>query len=375
MEEAIEESNNNVTPLSIENKRKSGVDLLRIIAMVLIVVSHCDGTIKGILTFSLYSIQNTFFIFMTPFAIIGNVLFIICSSYFLVDKTRTRIEKVINILLDSTIISISILCGYLLSGHELETRTIINLIFPDVFAMNWFIPVYVIFYVISPIVVLGLKHLPKKVHFGFVLASLFFWGLLGMFGFGPDSSALFCFIYILNLVAFVKWHLPSFRKNKKANILIFVIGIIIFYGCYYGFKYMAYYNEYYYSFVFTSMTALFIVVPMISLFNLFENMSFYNKTISYLSGCTLFVYVIHENWLISNYGRYKFFIYMISNYGENNAVLYILFCALILGTGSFLLAVIYNETFHRLTRKLAYLINSIINKCFNFIYQKVFKES
>ena len=58
---------------------------------------------------SLDTFSQTISSIIVLFGPMGNILFVICSSYFLVDKTKSRAEKAINILFDSMVISISMI--------------------------------------------------------------------------------------------------------------------------------------------------------------------------------------------------------------------------------------------------------------------------
>lgn len=373
MEEVVNQTpvNPENPPVKPEKKRHSGIDLLRIIALFLICFSHANQTFASVSEFTPYGFASLLSIGLTPFGTFGNVLFVICSSYFLVDKTRSRAEKAINILMDSSLISLCILIGFLISPEPLSVDTIIQQIFPDVFALNWFVPCYAIFYLLSPIAVIGLKHFTKKQHFVFTIASLLVYGGLSLLGLPPIGSNLLQFFYILNLVAFVKWHVPSLATHKLANFLMFLIGLSL---CYAGI---------YLSLLFSGPSALtgripifspFLVIAFLGLFNLFEQMRFENKFISYLSGCSLFVYVIHENFLLRTITRVNYYYWAYATFGNDIAVAYMLVCGLFMFVAGFLLAVVYKETLARLTTLGAKGTAIGINKLFDKIYALCFKE-
>lgn len=215
-------------------QRQSGIDLLRIIAIFLICISHANQTLRGMYVFSPFSANELITLGLAPLGTVGNILFVVCSSYFLVDKNRSRLNKAINLLLDSTLISISILVSFLISKQPLDGFTIFRQFFPDIYRMNWFVPCYVIFYLIAPIVVAGLKHLTKEQHLAILLGSFVVYGLLNVLSLTPFGSELLQFFYILNIVAFIKWHKPNIYSHKKGNFLFFLIGMIICYSAYFG---------------------------------------------------------------------------------------------------------------------------------------------
>ena len=118
-----------------------------------------------------------------------------------------------------------------------------------------------------------------------------------------------------------------------------------------------------------------LLLPLICLFNIFAKMNFQNKFISYLSTCSLFVYVIHENYLLRTITRVNFYNYCLSTYGEQLAIVYMLICGSFMFICGFLLAVIYKESIHRLTSKFSILMANLYAIAYNFIYNKIFKES
>ena len=356
------------------NIRFSGIDLLKIIAILLICFTHANQTLGNFINFPTFSISNAVFMACSTFGSMGNILFVICSSYFLADKTKTSGEKAINLLLDSMTISIIILSCFLLSGSRFDPATIIKQVFPDVFALNWFVPCYVVFYLLAPIVVFGLRNLSKKAHFCIVLISLASYGLLSFIKLEPVGSNLLNFFYILNIVSFVKWHLSDVSKKTSINFAVFIIGMVILFSFYLGFILLAKHIDFFSNFYFFSMLSPLQLVPLIALFNLFCNMKFNNRIISYLSTCSLFVYVIHENFLLRSITRPYYYEHMFSSYGDSYAIVYMVSCALFMFFVGFILSVIYKESVHRLTKKLSHFLYLFGKKVYHLFYYFVFKE-
>lgn len=345
-----------------KNNKNVGIDLLKIIAMITICVFHSFQTYVSFFEDPSIGLKILSTI-LVSFSCIGNVLFIICSSYFLVDKTKTKGEKAINLLLDSSFISIIILSIFLIRGENLEFDIIKQQIFPDLYGMYWFIPCYVVFYLLSPIVVAGLKQLSSKAHFCLCLLATVIYGLLSF----KESimlvgSRLLEFFYILNFVAFIKWH---FAENylqkyefKKLRLFIFAIfGMIVYYSIIIFCNFLAERKTFLGEFSLYTIYNPFLLFPLIAVFYLFKNFNIKGKTISkiisHCASCTLFIYVIHENYLIRMFARKRFYIYIVNNYGIEIMPLVIILFGLFLFFASLILAVIYKETLHRFTQKLA----------------------
>lgn len=194
--------------------RNSGIDLLRIIAMCCICIFHASKTARGMVDVdALGLVSKTASYLLNQLGQIGNILFVICSSYYLVDGSRSKSEKALGILFDSSVISLCVLIGYLVAGYMLPWDEILHNIFPDIFGQLWFIPCYVVFYLFAPIVGKGLKKLGKKVHLVYCLAMLVLYGGLSFIGLNPVGSELLCFFFYFGLVAFEKWYMAVMFKK------------------------------------------------------------------------------------------------------------------------------------------------------------------
>ena len=156
-----------------ETQRRGGVELLRIIAIFLICMSHAVQTARANNNFG-NVISNITLEIMSNFGQIGNILFIICSSWFLVDSKKVKGEKVFKILLDSMAISVIILLSFIIVGYDFTFGEIIVNIFPDFYGLLWFIPTYVLFYMVHPLLNHIINSISKKTHFTFlfIISSL-----------------------------------------------------------------------------------------------------------------------------------------------------------------------------------------------------------
>lgn len=107
-------------------QRQSGIELLKIIAMVLIVVFHCEMSFNRenspFLQFVDFSKPTTnITIFFTQiiyyFGSLGNAVFWICSVWFLVDSDKIKLNKIAHIILNVYVISVIFLLIFLGGGY------------------------------------------------------------------------------------------------------------------------------------------------------------------------------------------------------------------------------------------------------------------
>lgn len=362
-------------------KRKSGVELLRVIAIVLIVLSHSIQTMGDYIN---YVDPTGDYILITlkllsNCGLIGNIIFVTCSSWFLCGKEKIKTKKAISILIDSSLISITILLLLIIfTNINFTLHDFFVQLLPDIYQNLWFIPTYVMFFLISPLLNVSLKILNEKTHLIFVFTILFLYGFLGVLDLRPSYCELLGFILTFYFVTYIKIYMNKLCKNVKINIIIFII-LFVLYDLIIIYKNFNEYNNFYlinlaskngtHIMDFFSDFGIFfnpIITPMImSLFNIFNNINISSTKINKLASCSLFVYCIHENILLRTYIRTKYYEYMLNIYGYNNYFSILLSCFFGMLIGSFILALLYKETLHKFALYLSEKIENAMDKFFD----------
>ena len=371
----------NYNEVEKKKARFSGVELLRIIAILLICLSHSLDTSRGFVDYSpSYDFINIFVQILMASGQIGNVLFIICSAYFLVDSKKTKADKAFNLLLDSSLISIIIFSSFLIGGYSFTTEDWIRQFLPDLFEHNWFIGIYVIMYAVHPLLNTIIHNIGQKAHFTLCFAIFLFFSVVGFIL--SDEIAvgyLAHFFMVYFIVAYMKLYCSDFANNRKKNVKWFLIFLSIFFVGGFLDKIAPNWHPYLSRFIsldswFTPITLSPITLPMLLfLFNIFKSFKFQNKFINYLASCSLFVYLFHENILLRTYIRPKYYEYVM---GINPDLYFwwIMLCAVEMFIGGMILSVIYKETLHRLTNYLSKKLAIGFYKLRDFAFTKINKE-
>ncbi len=125
--------------------RNSNIELLRIFAMFLIILSHAVpyGNNNAVDNY-----KEFLLLLMRYAGQIGNCIFICCSAYFLLDSKTLNAKKIYHIATDTFFISIFIMLFYVIWGYPLPFQKIIISIFPITFNNNWFIGCYILYYIL-----------------------------------------------------------------------------------------------------------------------------------------------------------------------------------------------------------------------------------
>ena len=358
--------------------RNSSIELLKIIAIIFIVVSHSVplyGDTESIAYIDLHlattNITNLILIILKCLGHIGNVIFIVCSAYFLIDSKRTRKEKIINIIIDSFIISITFLAITLASGFTIPIKDIIKQFFPITFWNNWFIQAYLLFYLAHSFLNVIIKNIDQKQLLRLVIGLLFLYsGIQFLLPGKMEYSNLIGFIMIYFVTGYVKLYMSKFKNNKKANITLLITSfglniVLLLVTNILGLKFDMFSNKMLY---WNGICNIFYIGIAISLFNLFSNKHFENKFINYCSSLSLLIYMIHANMLFREYIK-PIFYETVFQYGH--ILLWVILEAIVLIVGATLISAIYKETIQKITKKLSKKIGDVLTKYYLKLESKI----
>lgn len=362
----------------INESRNSGIEILKIIAIFLIIISHVTQTLyehNSIfsneyildLKYSSKNIQYLILAWFSTFGAHGNLIFFISSAWFLLDSRKNNYKKILYILLDVWIISIFFLIIFRsINFYPLSLKETIKSIFPTTFALNWYITCYLLLYSIHVYLNNIIYAMTKRELLFCALVMFILYQGINYIHYGHFfTSPLMEFIAIYFEVAYIKLYLIKNSKNKKNNILIFLLAISIipililltnFLGLYISFfdgRLQDYGGNH----------SPFILITVICLFNIFKELKFYNKTINFISSMSLLIYIIHENYFVRKYLRPNIWIYFHKNYGYNNVLIIDLLISIFIFLMSIVISILYKKYLQsKLYSIIDFLCNFILNK-------------
>lgn len=349
----------------MERERKSGIELLKIISILLIVISHVSQTVGsgspalGGLDSNIATTNPQYIILMLfrHFGALGNITFFICSAWFLCEGDKKRNgEKILRIVLDVWIISIVYLLVFIIAGEDLSIQDIIKSIFPTIFSNNWYITSYLMLYAIFPYLNWIIRKMSKKELLTVnIVAFLLYYGVGYVYNSAFFASKFILFIVMYFFVAYIKQYMGNIFMNKKWNLCLLFLGI----GGYIGIALATNFLGLRISFLSTrvlhwsSMSSPFLLFVGIALFQIFRTKQFVNVGINRVAGLSLFVYLFHENILLRRYFRPRVFYYIYTNFGYQNIVLWVLGFAIILFIVAILISFFYQITVQKWSGRFA----------------------
>lgn len=206
-------------------ERKSNFELLRIISMILIVMSHYVKH-SGI-----FEIECNVNRLIAQFIFIGGklgvLLFILISGYFLVNS-KFNTKKLLKLILETFTYSVIIYIILILCGRqELKINTLINSILPIITGQYFFITAYVGMYILFPVINLLIKKINKDTYKKVLIILTCLLYIIPTFTTkNPFGNDVMQFIYIYMIGAYIKIYNI---KNKEKGLKIGLTAISVIY--------------------------------------------------------------------------------------------------------------------------------------------------
>ena len=280
-------------------ERNSNFELLRIIAMLLIVsyhfIFHLNIDINDISFFPNKLLIN---LFMFNGKLDANI-FMLISGYFLI-KSKFKLKKLIKLYISTTLCSIMIVLLLSLFDCPLQITDYLKSFFPIFFNVYWFITSYFIIYVFTNYINKFLYMLSKREYFillillGIVLSL--FPSFFSIKMIGENNFLWLLFIYMIG--GYINLYVHN--KKKISNILIGIMIYLIAVFSSFLFQYLGNFYSVFnkFQFYFSKQFSMFLLLSSIFVFLGFCNIKLKNKKINSISSTMIGVYLIHDNYLL-----------------------------------------------------------------------------
>ena len=294
----------------VKKPRKSGIELLRIIAMLMIVAHHFAQHTVWPINYEADFMFNTMWIgWLIEFGKVGVAIFFMIFGYFLATQKKfdwKRIFKLLRPMWFYSAVFLMIALATRTEGAELSwplTSEMARSLMPTLANGYWFIATYVVLTLISPFLKRALDALKNKELIVLVTILLIAANtpLITSLAAGTYEGAVFTPTTAV-LYAIIGY---AVQKNEKRirgwglrlamlffSLSFFAVEPIILYLIKQGdgvFPLDFFWNE----------TALPTAMMATSLFLVFSNMKWTNKIINYLAGLMFGVYLVHDNvWMV-----------------------------------------------------------------------------
>ena len=369
----------------MKKERESGIELYKVIAIFLIVLSHViqtltepnyvlgigEGTFINIAT----ATTDLNVLLLALFRIcgaLGNNMFFICSAWFLVNSKKMSLKKVIHMILDVWIINMIVFWGLHAIGIQFQVSDTVRTFFPTTFANNWYITCYLLFYLIYPFLNRMLEQLNISEHFALTSFLFMIYFIIPVLPleeinlFFANELVIFLATYVI--VSFIKIYKNEWTENLKLNKGILFVSIVSYVVLILSVDYLGLRTNYFLNRLvrWNMNNSLFMFLIAFSSFNMMKKKKFINRTINYFSSLSLLVYIFHENLAFRRYFRPVIEFSILRRFGIEHAFICAVFMAVSLAILSFIISAVYKIFFTKIVSKLS----SIISRNIQTVWKK-----
>lgn len=208
-------------------KRDNGLDLLRILCMLLVTFSHVF-THGGIINEHLSPGTASWFLgnLLYPFTLVAVNCFVLLSGYFQC-TSRFKLKRVVSVWVQALFWSVVLYAAVSLFQGGLSILELVKRIFVAVTDQYWFVTAYLLMYIVSPFLNCMIAAMSKRLHFlcCCVLLGIFCvaHNLAYIYDFGDVDGGYtflwFCILYIV--AAYLRLDVPVEGKHRSRGLLIY----------------------------------------------------------------------------------------------------------------------------------------------------------
>lgn len=292
-----------MSSLKTENKvRESNFELLRIIAMFMVLILHADFVALGApdyVDITTSPIVSTIKVLFETLCIVGVNVFVLISGWFGIKPSIRGFSKFTFQLLFFSIGVYAVLC---ISGYaDLSFRKIAQCFVLTDSDSYWFIPSYICLYLFAPILNSFVESTDKRtfacVVVAFYIFQTFFAFLGGSAKFILKGFSALSFMGLYLLAAYVRRYVDLSKYNKNTYLYVYISVALILTILYLLAVLM------HFDFISDRITCYsnpLVVLASISLLIFFSKQKFYNKIINKVGLSCFAVYLFHSNPNVCN---------------------------------------------------------------------------
>lgn len=283
------------------------------------------------------SLSQMVYLFFRWCGQIGDILFLVCSAWFLCDSNIVKEKKVIKMVMDSWVLSVLGLLIALLFIKP-SAREVLESLVPITAKRNWFVGCYIMYYLVHPLINKALQGLERDQFRRIVVVLFLIYSCL--------TQLIWDCFYFTNFAAFVMIHVIVFydkkyiynKNNEKMEIPIAMISITailiwIAFVNVIGSRVPFFHDK---GLWFCKFYNPAIICMGVCLINISARREWRSKLVNRVSSLSLLIYLLHGSYFWLSYGKYWFYdlltargIPMLSV----TAILVVLYCLLTVSIG------------------------------------------
>lgn len=295
-------------------KRERNYEILRIVAMLMIVCLHYLSK-GGALEYPTRSLTPTGYVswFIEAFCLVAVNVYILLSGYFGIGKKQTDLKdvflRIIRIWLQVMFYSVGIGVLFLMLGKQkFDIYTLLTYVFPIVTEHYWFATAYLLLTLFSPFLNSGVNSINKRSLQGILLCMLLVFSVAKtvlpmQLPWDKKGYDAFWFVFLYLTGAYLRKYGVKWIKSRTRAVILYVVcslmifsSLLIIRALYLKYGILENFITYGYSYNF-----LLCYLGAIGLFLSFQSNAktgepkICSKILQTVSGATFGVYLIHEH--------------------------------------------------------------------------------
>lgn len=296
--------------------RSSNIEILRIIAMFMIVLNHLmvHGVLPGKVDSSLFSVHQVLGGILTFGGKLGVTVFIMITGYFTIKRNSVNIKSLY--MLWSQVFTYSVVFFLLFAFYAGANHDFIHVassFLPFIFNQYWFFTDYLIIMILSPVINAGLNNISQR-QYALMLVFMFtIWFVIPSFSpfifqrvitITSIELILLLFFYALGAY-FAKYSNPFFEKSTN-GFCLFSISMLAMAACITTIQWWGATTHNVQVFASWSqmrhLNSVWQVFNAMGLFLFFKNMDFGSHYwVNKIASATFGVYLIHDNKFVRDF--------------------------------------------------------------------------
>ncbi|MCM1262516.1 MAG: acyltransferase [Butyrivibrio sp.] len=294
--------------MEIGNKtisRQSNIELLRIIAMFMVVAHHF--VIHGGFDFSTETVSaNRLWVqFLQSGGKLGVDIFVLISGYFLIES-EFKLSKLLKLWLQMFTYSMTLYLIFIIWGEQsLNIGGLLKCLFPITSSYWWFASTYFMMYLLSPYINKFLRTLEQETYQRLLILLTFCWCIIPTFlSEAWQCNDLLWFIYLYAVAGYFRIYVPQRKVKGRVYLMsalalsvaaFLLIVILDFIGTRFAFVGT-------HALSFTDMQRLPVPIIAYLMFAGFEKIDIApNRAINVIASATFGVYLIHDDPNVRQY--------------------------------------------------------------------------
>ena len=274
-------------------KRESNIELLRFVAMTMVLLVHANYLSLGRPTpeaISSAPVNSFVQSFAQQICIICVNLFILISGWF---KIKASFKGLASFLFQVLFYNVLIICAFYCTDNPISPKLILVTLHN-----YWFVPAYLILYTISPVLNSFIENATRKQYL-MVIATFFLWETMFGWATNVDSASfkggysVMSFIGLYLLAGFLRNHCPwRFKISAKKTFLLYLLFTIIPVAIFIITKKR---------FEDTSYCSPFVIAASAFFFLTFDKIKLSNSFVNSLGKSAFAIYLIHMHPAVMEY--------------------------------------------------------------------------